>query len=87
MVSAYLTPFSRAVGTLATLLGNSSVADLMLNRSKNYRNVWSHKEQFMCERQRSGDFKCPTDPYLNTWIIKSQGYTEGVFAAVATHAQ
>jgi predicted alpha-1,2-mannosidase len=66
-----------AVGTLATLLGNSSVADLMLNRSKNYRNVWSHKEQFMCERQRSGDFKCPIDPYLNTWIIKSQGYTEG----------
>ena len=61
----------------AELLGNSSVAEVMLNRSTNYRNVWDHNKQFMCERSRGGKFSCPLDPYLNQWLLMEDGFTEG----------
>ena len=31
----------------------------------------------MCPRSKSGNFNCPRDPILNTWIIKDDGFTEG----------
>ena len=68
----------RALGTLAQLLGNTSTAEIMLNRSQNYQNVWSNSNQLMCQRDSSGRFDCPLDPNLNTWLYTNDGFTEGV---------
>ena len=82
-------PFcERALGVFAELLGNSSVAGVMLNRSTNYRNVWDHNKQFMCERGRDGEFSCPLDPYVNQWLLMEDGFTEGTYVCIhACHSQ
>ena len=73
----FVPPASRAVGTLAALLGRSSEASVFLNRSGNFRNVWSSEQQLMCQRSRSGEFHCPLDPAFHEWMFKSSGFTEG----------
>jgi len=32
----------------------------------------------MCPRNSSGYFSCPSDPYLNNWVIEGTAYTEGI---------
>jgi len=72
------TTHTRAVGTLASLLNKTSDAILFLNRSKNYKNVWSSENQLMCPRSSSGQFHCPLIPTFHEWIFKDSGYTEGL---------
>ena len=67
----------RAVGVLAELLNKSADAETFHNRSKNYKNVWNKERELMCPRSKSGEFHCPIDPTLNTWIVKDDGFTEG----------
>ena len=67
----------RAVGALAELLNKSADAETFHNRSKNYKNVWNKERELMCPRSKSGEFHCPLDPTLNTWIVKYDGFTEG----------
>ncbi|KAL5496212.1 hypothetical protein EMCRGX_G012453 [Ephydatia muelleri] len=66
-----------AVGTLASLLNLTEDATMFLARSKNYRNVWSPSHQLACPRSNTSAFHCPLDPYLNEWLFKQSGYTEG----------
>ena len=67
----------RAVGVMADLLNKSEDAEIFYNHSKNYKNVWNKERELMCPRSKSGEFHCPFDPTLNTWIIKDAGFTEG----------
>ena len=62
---------------MAELLNKSMDAETFLNRSKNYKNVWNKKRELMCPRSKNGNFNCPLDPTLNTWIVKDDGFTEG----------
>ncbi len=67
-----------AVGRVAQLLNQTDDAKLFLNRSMNYRNVWSTDKQLMCPRDKSGDFHCPLDPAFHEWMFTDSGYTEGI---------
>ena len=31
----------------------------------------------MCPRKSNRTFSCPSDPYLNTWVVEGSDYTEG----------
>lgn len=43
-------------------VGDLDSAKAALLRSQNYRNVWSHKRQFVCPKSVSGDLVCPRSP-------------------------
>ena len=77
-ISRNVSPSHRAVGEVAKYLGNISEATYFHNRSKNYRNIWNEDHQLMCPRNSTRYFSCPSDPYLNSWIIEKSAYTEGV---------
>lgn len=62
---------------MAELLNKSADAETFYNRSKHYKNVWNKERELMCPRSKSGEFHCPLDPTLNTWIVKDDGFTEG----------
>lgn len=66
-----------AIATMASLINRSSDVAIFLNRSKNYQNVWDDDRKLMCPHDRQGQFHCPLDPSLNTWVFKQDGYTEG----------
>ena len=75
----FIVILSRAVGVLAELLNKLTDAETFYNRSKNYKNVWNKERELMCPQSKSGEFHCPLDPTLNTWIVKDDGYTEGEY--------
>lgn len=66
------------MGEVAKYLGNVTEAMYFYNRSRNYRNVWNEDHQLMCPRNSSGYFSCPSDPYLNNWVMEGTAYTEGI---------
>jgi len=49
-----------AVGRVAGYLNHSDIETLLLNRSKNYKNVWHAQEKYFCPRRAAGDFDCPS---------------------------
>jgi putative alpha-1,2-mannosidase len=43
---------------LSALVGDSSSEEAATQRAQNYRNSWSHEQEFMCPRSESGEFLC-----------------------------
>lgn len=63
-----------ATSQIAALTGHKTEEAQLLNRSKNYRNIWESTEMFFCAKDTAGTIKCPADPALPYPIEKE--YTE-----------
>jgi putative alpha-1,2-mannosidase len=62
-----------AISGVATALGKSSDAAMFFNRSKNYENMWNHREKYMCPKTKAGAWECPIIK-TNFW---DKRYVEG----------
>lgn len=58
---------------LSMLDGNKEDALSALNRSHNYRNIWSKERRLMCPRHTDGTFQCPIKP---TSVATENNYQE-----------
>jgi predicted alpha-1,2-mannosidase len=59
---------------LSAFVGDTASAEAALERSKNYRNLWSEEKEFMCPRSNTGELQCPrnaTSP--EAWTLYKEG--------------
>lgn len=50
------------LGKISELVGDTASAEAALQRSKNYRNLWSPEKQYFCPKYKSGEQVCPLSP-------------------------
>jgi putative alpha-1,2-mannosidase len=62
------------LGGISAFVGATDDANAAYNRSKNYKNVFSPEYEWICPRNRAGDWMCVDSP----WEYRYWGnYVEG----------
>jgi len=59
---------------VSDFVGDTASADAANLRSKNYKNIWVSRKQYICPKYANGDVDCPSDP---TGLLSWQYYKEG----------
>lgn len=61
---------------LSTLVGDAESAEAAAKRSKNYKNIWSDADQYVCPRSAAGELNCFRTPISpESWTHFTEGDT------------